>query len=266
MSNVVVHGAAGRMGLSLIRVIRERADLTLAGAIDRAENAGKDVGTLAGGEALGVSITTDLDAALDKADVVIDFTHPSAVAPLYERIAATKTALVIGTTGFDAAGVSRIQALGESAPVVYAPNYSQGVTLLFHLAARAAKALHEGFDAEIVEMHHHLKVDSPSGTAVKLAEVVAEARGLDPEKAVLHGRSGQVGARTKDEIGVLALRGGDVVGEHTLFLQGLGERVELTHRATDRMIFARGAMRAAAWVVGKPNSVYDMFDMMGVPR
>lgn len=266
MSNVVVHGAAGRMGLSLVRVIRERTDLVLSGAIDRSEHVGKDVGALAGGEALSVIVTNDLDAALDGADVVIDFSHPSAVSPLYDRVRDRGLALVIGTTGFDAEGNARIRALGDRCPVVYAPNYSQGVTLLFHLAARAAKLLHEGFDAEIVEMHHHLKVDAPSGTAVKLGEVVAEARGLDPDKVVLHGRSGQVGARTKDEIGVLALRGGDVVGEHTLFLQGIGERVELSHRATDRQIFARGAVRAAAWAVGEKPGVYDMFDVMGVER
>ncbi len=266
MSNVVVHGAAGRMGLSLVRVIRERTDLTLVGAIDRADHAGKDVGQLAGGEPMGVIIGTDIDAALERADVVIDFTHPSAIGPLYARIEAKKCGLVIGTTGFEPAGVARIRSLGETCPVVYAPNYSQGVTMLFHLAARASKMMHEGFDAEIVEMHHHLKVDAPSGTALKLAEVVAEARGLDPEKVILHGRSGQVGTRTKDEIGVLAMRGGDIVGEHTLYLQGLGERIELSHRATDRTIFARGAVRASAWVVGKPAGVYDMFDVMGVER
>lgn len=266
MSNVVVHGAAGRMGLSLVRVLRERKDLTLVGAIDRAEHAGKDVGALAGGEPLGVTITSDLDAGLAKADVVIDFTHPSAVAPLYERVQSKKLALVVGTTGFDAAGVARIHEVGKTSPVVFASNYSQGVTLLFHLASRAAAMLNEGFDAEIVEMHHHLKVDSPSGTALSLAKAVAEARGLDAEKVVLHGRSGQVGARTKDEIGVLAMRGGDIVGEHTLFLQGIGERIELSHRATDRQIFARGAVRASGWVVGKAPGVYDMFDVLGIAR
>lgn len=266
MVRVAIHGAAGRMGLSIVRVIREGHGAHLAGAIDRAAVVGKDVGTLAGHDAMGVLVSDDVDAVLAQADVVIDFTHPTASIPLFEKLAARKIPTVIGTTGFEAEGRKAIHELAKSAPVVYAPNYSQGVTMLFALASQAAALLNQGFDAEIVEMHHRLKVDSPSGTAVKLAEVVAEARKLDYEKVKVHGRSGQVGARTDEEIGVLALRGGDVVGEHTLYLAGLGERIEITHRATDRHIFARGAVRAATWVAGQAPGVYDMFDVMGLQK
>lgn len=265
MVRVAIHGVAGRMGLSIARILREGQGTLVAG-VDRPASVGKDVGLLMGHEANGVLVTDDLDAALSGADVLIDFTHPTASLPILDKLAAKGTAVVIGTTGFDTAGREAIAKLGTKVPVVYAPNYSQGVTMLFALAAQAARLLNEGFDAEIVEMHHRLKVDSPSGTAEKLAEVVAEARALDYAKVAVHGRNGQVGARTKDEIGVLALRGGDVVGEHTLYLQGMGERIEITHRATDRQIFARGAVRSAAWVVGKAPGVYDMFDVMGLPK
>ena len=265
-SKIAIHGAAGRMGLSIVRVLREDADAKLVGAIDRAPAAGKDVGVMAGGEPLSVLVGDDVEAGIAAADVVIDFSHPSASLPLFERLAERGTPVVIGTTGFEPSGIEAIHRLGTKVPVVFAPNYSQGVTMLFHLAARAAKLLGPGFDAEIVEMHHRLKVDAPSGTAVKLAEVVAEARGSTYAETALHGRSGQVGKRTDAEIGVLALRGGDVVGEHTLILAGLGERLELTHRATDRPIFARGALRAAHWVIGREPGVYDMFDVMGVER
>lgn len=266
MVRVAMHGAAGRMGLSIARILAEGVDPKLVAGIDRPESAGKDVGSLAGLPANGVLVTSDADAALAGVDVVIDFTHPTASIPLFEKLAARGVPVVIGTTGFEAEGKAAIAALATKVPVVYAPNYSQGVTMLFALAAQASALLNRGFDAEVVEMHHRLKVDSPSGTGVKLAEYVQKARDLDYEKTHVHGRSGQVGARTDEEIGVLALRGGDVVGEHTLFLAGMGERIEITHRATDRQIFARGAVRAAGWVVGQAPGVYDMFDVMGLPH
>jgi len=266
MTRVAMHGAAGRMGLSITRILAETPDAKLVSAIDRGANVGRDVGLLAGIAANSVIVRDDVEAALEGVDVVIDFTHPTASVPLFEQLAARGVATVIGTTGFEAEGRAAIERLATKVPVVFAPNYSQGVTMLFALASRAASLLHRGFDAEIVEMHHRFKVDSPSGTAVKLAEVVAKARDLDYEKTKVHGRSGQVGARTDDEIGVLALRGGDIVGEHTLFLAGMGERIEISHRATDRQIFARGAVRAATWVVGKSPGIYDMFDVMGLER
>ncbi len=265
-TKITIHGAAGRMGRSIAAVLAEDQNAELVAGVDRGEAVGKDLGLLAGKGPTGVLVVADLEEAFRKADVVIDFSLPAATRGVMEAAGSVGVPVVCGTTGVDAEGRASIDALGKAQPVVFAPNYSQGVTALFHLAARAAELLGEGFDAEIVEMHHKLKVDSPSGTAMRLAEVVAGAKGFSLEDDAVYGREGDVGARPKREIAVLALRGGDVVGEHTLYLQGMGERIELTHRATDRGIFARGAVRAAHWVKGKAPGVYDMFDVMGVAR
>ena len=259
LERIGVLGAAGRMGRSIAQVAGE-AGVEVVAAVDRGESVGRDLGELAGVGKLGVEVSPELDA-LEAAQVIIDFSLPAAAGELFAKAASWGRPVVTGTTGLDAAAMEALEALTKAAPVVAAPNFSQGVTLLFHLAAEAARRLGPGFDAEIVEMHHRRKVDAPSGTAVRLGEVVAEAKGLD---TTLHGRSGHVGARTDDEIAVLALRGGDVVGEHTLFLAGMGERLELTHRATDRQIFARGAVRAAGWVLGQGPGRYDMTHVMGL--
>lgn len=267
MVRMAVHGAGGRMGRAVLSVAKADPDAKIVGAIDRpgSELLGLDAGLLIGGsERLGVDVSSDVAAGIEHAEVVIDFSLPEPMTALVNECERQKRAAVIGTTGLDGTAKEAIARLAKVAPVVVAPNFSQGVNVLFHLAARAAKLLGPGFDAEIVEMHHHRKVDAPSGTAVRLAEVVAEAKGLDGEKAFVHGRSGQVGARRHDEIGVMTLRGGDVVGEHTLYLTGLGERIELTHRATDRTIFARGAVRAAHWVIHQPPGLYDMADVLGI--
>jgi 4-hydroxy-tetrahydrodipicolinate reductase len=253
-----IHGIGGRMGRAIAEALLEDADAEACSGIER------EGSLLVGGEVLGVPVSDDLDAALAGCDVVIDFTTPEATARLAAACAAAKKPAVIGTTGLDAAAEAAIADLAAVAPVVVAPNMSMGVTLLFHLAARAAEALGPAFDAEIVEMHHRRKVDAPSGTAVRLAEVVARAKGLDPARHVVHGRSGQVGARPDAHSGVMTLRGGDVVGEHTLILAGTGERLELTHRATSRAIFARGAVRAARWVAGTAPGRYDMADVLGL--
>ena len=207
-----------------------------------------------------MKITADVEEFLSNVEVVIDFSVASATAKLLPICAGQHIPMVIGTTGLDADTRAALERAAEHVSIVFAPNYSQGVNALYFLAARATELLGPAFDAEIVEIHHKRKVDSPSGTAVRLGEVVASAKQLDPARAVTHGRSGHVGARPSDEVGVMALRGGDVVGEHTLYLVGEGERIELTHRATDRLIFARGAVRAAHWVVGRPA------DVMGIPR
>ncbi len=268
MVQVAIHGAAGRMGQSIAMVLAEDLDANLVAAMDHEDCAevGRDLGALIGGEPSGVRITSDVEEFLGNVEVVIDFSIASATAKLLPMCAAQHIPMVIGTTGLDATTRAGLERAAEIIPVVFAPNYSQGVNALYFLAARATELLGPAFDAEIVEIHHRHKVDSPSGTAVRLGEVVARAKHLDPERVVTHGRSGHVGQRPNDEVGIMALRGGDVVGEHTLYLVGEGERIELTHRATDRSIFARGAVRAAHWVVGRPAGLYDMADVMGIPR
>jgi 4-hydroxy-tetrahydrodipicolinate reductase len=256
------------MGQSIAAVVSDELDANLVAAMDRdgCELLGRDMGVLAGGPSSGICITSDVEEFLSNVEVVIDFSIASATSKLLPLCAGQHIPMVIGTTGLDVATRAGLERAAERVPIVFAPNYSQGVNALYFLAARAAELLGPGFDAEIVEIHHRHKVDSPSGTAVRLGEVVAAAKHLDPERVVSHGRSGQVGARPPEEVGVMALRGGDVVGEHTLYLVGEGERIELTHRATDRSIFARGAVRAAQWVVGRPAGLYDMADVMGIPR
>lgn len=257
---VAVMGAAGRMGGAVIRVLAETEGLDLVAAIDRSGEG--DAGLRSGVGALGVDFDADV-RAVDGADVVIDFSLPDAAEALFVQCAESRTPVVTGTTNLGDRAEAALQTLQALTPVVQAPNFSQGVTLLFDLAARAAELAGPAFDAEIVEMHHRHKVDAPSGTAKRLAEVVAEAKALGDDPFV-HGRSGHTGARTDGEVGVMTLRGGDVVGEHTLLLASAGERLELTHRATDRTIFARGAVRAARWVVSQPPGRYDMRDVMGL--
>jgi len=256
------------MGQSIASVLNDDLEANLVAAMDRegCDLIGQDMGLLAGRAPTGVKVTSDVEQFLSNVEVVIDFSIPSATAKLLPICAGQHIPMVIGTTGLDPETRAALERAAERVPIVFAPNYSQGVNALYFLAARATKLLGPAFDAEIVEIHHKRKVDSPSGTAVRLGEVVATAKRLDPARAVTHGRSGHVGARPLEEVGVMALRGGDVVGEHTLYLVGEGERIELTHRATDRSIFARGAVRAAHWIVGRPAGLYDMADVMGIPR
>lgn len=265
MIRVAVHGATGRMGRAIVRVLAEEENLSLTAAWAPASDPaqGRDAGALAGVGDLGVTVRslTRVDA-----DVAIDFTTPDGVRAIASACATAGVPLVSGTTGLDDASRGALEAAAETVPVVFAPNMSVGVTLLFHLAELASSGLGEAFDAEIVEMHHRDKVDAPSGTAVRLAERVARGKGLDAS-AIVHGRSGQVGPRPDGEIGVMTLRGGGVVGDHTLYLTSAGERLELTHRALDRSIFARGAIRAAKWLASANRpSLYDMADVLGLPK
>jgi 4-hydroxy-tetrahydrodipicolinate reductase len=264
---MAVHGAAGRMGRSVIEVIAQDEDAALVAAIDRAgqPSIGQDAGTFVGRvKPLGVLVSDDVRQAIERAQVIIDFSAPEASIGVLARCVAAKRAAVVGTTGLDAACQEAIDALARVAPVVVAPNFSPGVNVLVALAGYAARMLGESFDIEIVEMHHRNKVDAPSGTAVRLTEVVARARGLDPEWATVMGRSGRPGPRPPSEIGVHALRGGDVIGDHTVVLAGPGERIELTHRAHERSIFAQGAVRAAHWVASQAPGRYDMTDVLGI--
>lgn len=252
------------MGRAIVRAIAEDPSLALVAAIDRAGDlVARDAGEIAQARTLGVRLSADREA-IAGASVVIDFSSPAATALAAERCARSATPMVIGTTGLDAAAHAAIDALATRAAVVVAPNTSIGVAVLFHLAAEAARLLGAEFDAEIVEMHHRRKVDAPSGTALRLAERIAAAKGLAIPDSFVHGRSGQVGVRPEKEIGIVALRGGDVIGEHTLVLAGPGERIELTHRAHDRSLFAQGALRAARWVTSAPPGRYDMTHVLGI--
>ncbi|NOY91721.1 MAG: 4-hydroxy-tetrahydrodipicolinate reductase [Deltaproteobacteria bacterium] len=263
---VAIHGVLGRMGRELVPLTLEANGLELVAALDREDSAaqGQELRGLLGADAPAICVTADLARACGEAEVVVDFSAPAALAKLAEVCAQTGTALVTGTTGLDDAAELALTDLSRRVAVVAAPNFSQGVTLLFHLATIAARRLGPDFDAEIVEMHHRHKVDAPSGTAARLAELVAEAKGMRATQALVYGRQGAVGARPDAEVGVLSMRAGDVVGEHTLTLAGEGERLELIHRATDRAIFARGALRAARWAVAQPAGRYDMADVMGL--
>jgi 4-hydroxy-tetrahydrodipicolinate reductase len=263
---VAVHGAAGRMGRTIVQLVHEAADLTLCAAID-AEGSpllGCDAGELAGLPALGVKLSSEL-ALLDGADVVIDFSLPRALPRLFARLGEKPLPLVLATTGLDDALWSGVAKLAERMPLVAAPNYSTGVAVLYHLAEQAAALLPE-FDLEIIEMHHRNKIDAPSGTALGLLDAAARGRGQDGRAQAVYGRQGHPGARKQEEIGVMTLRGGDVIGDHTLILAGAGERLELSHRATNRSLFAQGALRAARFVVGKPAGRYSMPQVLGLTR
>ncbi|HJL14053.1 MAG TPA: 4-hydroxy-tetrahydrodipicolinate reductase [Sandaracinaceae bacterium LLY-WYZ-13_1] len=267
-TRIAVSGATGRMGRAIVRVVAEEAGCELVQAFTHAEDPslGRDAGEVAGVGTLAVPVAAlDGDSTVD-ADVLVEFSTPEGAALAADRCDGPRVPLVSGTTGLDDGTLAKLDALAQHVPVVVAPNMSVGVTLLFHLAELATRTLGADFDPEIVEMHHRHKVDAPSGTAVRLAERVAQARELDPKTAVVHGRSGRTGPRPDEEIGVMTLRGGGVIGEHTLHLAGAGERLELTHRAQDRSIFARGAVRAARWVVGKHPARYDMADVLGLAR
>lgn len=263
---VVVTGVAGRMGRSLVQAVAEADGLVLSGATERAESdaVGRDVGELTGGERNGVVVKENLADALEGAAVVIDFTLPEASLGHAKVCAEHGVALVLGTTGFSFEAKREIAAVAKQVPVVMAPNMSVGVNVLFKLAAQVARILGDEYDVEMVEVHHRHKRDAPSGTGVKLCEVVAESLGLDYSKDVIHSREGDVGARPDRKIGVGVLRGGDVVGDHTVMFLGDGERLELTHRAGNRMNFAKGATRAARWVAGRPAALYDMQDVLGL--
>jgi 4-hydroxy-tetrahydrodipicolinate reductase len=254
------------MGRQVVRVLAETPGVRLTGAVQRPGHPaiGQDAGTLAGVGSLGVPVGADLATALGAADVVIDFTTAAATAALAGACAERGVALVAGTTGLGAAEREAVVRAAERVPVVLSPNMSVGVNVLFGLLEIAARALGEGYDVELAELHHRAKRDAPSGTALEMARVLAQALGRDLGQAGVYGRQGDVGARSTEEIGILALRGGDVVGEHTAYFLGRGERVEISHRAWSREIFARGAVRAALWLVGQAPALYDMQDVLGL--
>jgi 4-hydroxy-tetrahydrodipicolinate reductase len=267
MVNVVVTGAVGRMGTQIIRLVRATEGMAVSGAVERPGfPAGTDVGVAAGLGPIGVPVGDDLAKALAGASVVVDFTSHEASARHAEICAEKGVALVVGSTGFTPETKARVAAAARRIPIVLSPNMSVGVNVLFELVRQAAGVLGSAYDVEIVELHHKLKKDAPSGTAVKLAEVAAAALGRDPARDVTMARQGMIGERPAGQIGVQTLRGGDVVGEHTVFFCGQGERLELTHRATSREQFARGAIRAVRWIAGRPPGLHDMADVLGLRR
>jgi 4-hydroxy-tetrahydrodipicolinate reductase len=269
MIRTVITGITGRMGSTLLRLARDAEDLRVVGATERAGSAavGLDAGLAARLGALEVQVVDELAKALDaaKADVVIDFTSAEVSVAHAKECAARGVALVVGSTGFTPELTAELAASAKAIPVVAAPNMSVGVNVVIRMAAELARVLGPGFDVEVLEAHHKMKKDAPSGTALRLAEVLAGALGRSNEDLAF-ARHGLVGARPAREIGVQTLRGGDVVGEHTVFFFGEGERIELTHRATSRDQFGLGALRAARWVAGRAPGLYDMADVLGFQR
>ncbi|BBU61938.1 4-hydroxy-tetrahydrodipicolinate reductase [Methylosinus sp. C49] len=268
MSDVrlVIVGAAGRMGRMLIAAAGEAKGVALTGAIVSADSPvlGEDAGLLVGRPANGVRLSADAAAALAKADVAIDFSTPATTVALAGLAAAAGVAHVIGTTGFSGEDLAALAAAAERVPVVRSGNMSLGVNLLAVLVEQAAKALGSAWDIEIVEMHHRMKVDAPSGTALLLGEAAARGREIALAEHSARARDGLTGARREGDIGFASLRGGTVVGEHSVIFAGAGERIELAHRAEDRGIFARGAIAAAIWTRGRPAGLYSMADVLGL--
>ena len=266
MIKAIVAGAAGRMGGRIIHTIEATEGISVAAAFERADHpsVGSDVGEVVGLGTKGLQIAPDLQSVMDAGDVLIDFTfHEATVEHLRQAVSAKKP-MVIGTTGFTDDEIGTIGKLAPEIPCVQAPNMSMGVNLMFKVVEDMAKALGDGFDVEIMEAHHHHKKDAPSGTAVKLAQNLATALGRNLEQVGVYERHGMIGERRPEEIGIQTIRGGDIVGEHTVLFAGVGERLELTHRAHSRDNFARGAVKAAMWIVNKPPGLYDMQHVLGL--
>ena len=257
MIKAIVAGAAGRMGGRIIHMLEGSTDIVLTAAFENAGHpaVGRDVGEVLGLSKKNINIAASLSEVLNAGDVVIDFTHPAISLEHLKQAAAAGKAMVIGTTGFSAAEIKEINNLAKNAKVVLAPNMSVGVNLMFKVVADIARILSSGYDVEIVEAHHRLKKDAPSGTAMKLAQVIARALNRNLDEVGVYKRQGMIGPRSDVEIGIQTLRAGDIVGEHTVMFGGIGERLEIIHRAHNRDNFARGAVRAAQWIVAQPRGV-----------
>jgi 4-hydroxy-tetrahydrodipicolinate reductase len=266
MINVIVAGAAGRMGQRIGYMVSQHPELNYAAAFEAASSQaiGRDPGEMGGWGSAGVTIEEGLEAVIDKGDVVIDFTFHAATMGFAKIAASHKTAMVIGTTGLSAENLNELKTLSADFPCVQAPNMAVGVNVLFKLAAKTASILGDDYNIEIVELHHNKKKDAPSGTALKLAEMAASGVNRNLAEVGVYERNGIIGERTMEEIGVQTVRGGDIVGEHTIYFCGPGERIEITHRAHSRDNFAQGAAKAAAWVAGKEPGLYTMFDVLGL--
>jgi 4-hydroxy-tetrahydrodipicolinate reductase len=257
-------GAAGRMGKTLIEAVQQAPGAGLTAAVDRPDSTlvGADAGELAALGRIGVPLSGDLDRVVDEFDVLIDFTHPTVTLKSLAFCRKHNKAMIIGTTGFSVEEKQLLAEAGKDIPIVFAANFSVGVNLCLKLLDTAARVLGDDVDIEIMEAHHRHKVDAPSGTAVRMGEVIADALGRDLKKVAVYGREGQTGARDRETIGFATVRAGDIVGDHTVLFAADGERVEITHKASSRMTFAKGAVRAALWLDGREPGLYDMQDVL----
>jgi 4-hydroxy-tetrahydrodipicolinate reductase len=266
MVRVAVAGAAGRMGSRITALATETKGLKLAGAFERKghKDVGKDIGTVIGIDKTGVTLVDSLESIIKNVDLVISFTTVDATKEHLNIAASHKKAMVIGTTGFTKDDLIEVHKLTKKIPCVMASNMSMGVNLLLRVLQDIAKALGDAYDVEIIEAHHRMKKDAPSGTALKMAQVIADALKRNLDKDAVYARKGIIGERTSKEIGIQTIRAGDIVGEHTVIFGGLGERIEITHKVSSRDTFARGALRAALWVHNKKAGLYDMQDVLGL--
>ena len=266
MTRIAITGAGGRMGRALAEAVQQNKELQLTAAFaHRGSSAlGKDVGALAGIGNLNVTVEANLEAVADRFDVLIDFTRPEATLAHLQICQKWSKKMVIGTTGFDEKGKQQIALAAQEIAIVFAPNMSIGVNLCFRLIELAAQVLGDEADIEIIEAHHRHKVDAPSGTALRMGEVAAAALARNLKECAVYGRQGHTGERTHKEIGFATIRGGDIVGDHTVLFAGNGERLEITHKASSRLTFANGALRAARWLKDRPNGLFDMQDVLAL--
>ncbi len=266
MTRIIVAGASGRMGSRIVALSKEYSGLKLVGAFEKKghEAVGKDAGFIAGIGETGIKLSDSLEEIIDNGDVIIDFTTPHSTKETIKLSAKKGKAMVIGTTGISKGDMKEMDASIKSIPCVMASNMSTGVNLLLKVLQDIARVLGDEYDIEIIEAHHRLKKDAPSGTALKMAQVLADAIKRNLDEVAVYARKGLIGERTKKEIGIQTIRAGDIVGEHTVLFGGLGERIEITHRASSRDTFARGALRAALWISGRTAGLYDMQDVLGL--
>lgn len=266
MVRIAVAGAAGRMGSRITALSQEYAGLKLSGVFERKghKDIGKDIGAIIGIGNTGINLADSLESVIDSADLIISFTTIEASLEHLRLASARDKAIVIGTTGFSKENLNEIKEHSRKIPCVQASNMSMGVNLLLKVLQDIARVLGEGYDIEIIEAHHRMKKDAPSGTALKMAQVIADALNRNLDEVAVYARKGIIGERQPKEIGIQTIRAGDIVGEHTVLFGGLGERIEVTHRVSSRDTFARGALRAALWLAGKPAGLYDMQDVLGL--
>ena len=266
MVEVIVTGAAGRMGGRLVALLKGSASMRLAGAVERKGHGsiGEDAGEIAGCGRMGVTIGNDFSSVIGQGDVTIDFSSPGAALEHLRIAVQHRRPLVMGTTGLSAQDLIELRALAGQIPCVFSPNMSIGVNVVFKVIEEMAKTFGDDYDIEVIEAHHRLKKDAPSGTALKLAEVLASAVNRDLGQVGVYARNGLIGERKRGEIGIQTVRAGDIVGDHTVLFGTMGERLEVTHRASSRDTFARGALRAAQWIVKQPPGLYDMLDVLSL--